>query len=67
MKKVIRCEIDRTEEPQKVEVQFEDMEIKELFRFYSDEVNFTPEELVGLTESECRNLFGKKDREYLMS
>ena len=67
MKKVIRCEIDRTEEPQKVEVQFEDMEIKELFRFYSDEINFTPEELVGLTESECRNLFTKRDMEYLRS
>lgn len=66
-RKIIKCEIDSKEEPRKVEVQFDDMEIKVIFRYYSDEISFTPEELIGLTEDESRSLFGKKDREYLMS
>ena len=66
-KKVIGCEIKTQSEPRDVVVQFDDMEIKKIFSFYSDEINFTPQELIGLTESECRGLFFKKDREFLLS
>jgi hypothetical protein len=66
-KKVIGCEIKTQSEPRDVVVQFDDMEIKKIFSFYSDEINFTLQELIGLTESECRELFYKKDKEFLLS
>lgn len=36
-----------------------------LFRYYHDELWFSPEEFVGLTVEEARNVFHKKDVAYL--
>lgn len=38
-----------------------------LFNYYPDELSFTPEEFVGLTLHEARQLKGQKDRTYLTS
>jgi hypothetical protein len=40
---------------------------KKLFDFFPDEISFTSDEFVGLTEDEARALKGKKDRAYLRS
>jgi len=36
----------------------------QVFGFYSDEINFTKEELVGLTVEEARRLRFEKDKAY---
>jgi hypothetical protein len=51
----------------KVIATFEDGEIKELFEFYPDEIDFDKEEFIGLTEKEARRLKYKKDINYLQS
>lgn len=38
-----------------------------LFTFYSDEISFRKEELIGLTEAEARVLKFEKDKAYLAS
>lgn len=38
-----------------------------LFAYYPDEISFTPEEFVGLTVLEARELKARKDKEYLQS
>lgn len=38
-----------------------------LFDYYPDEINFSPEEFVGLTIGEALQLKFKKDRDYLKS
>ncbi len=38
-----------------------------LFRYFTDELTFTPSELIGLTQDEAVELFHKKDIEYLRS
>lgn len=52
----------------KVMVRYED-EQDEIFLldFYPDEINFQPEEFIGLTEEEAKQLKFKKDKEYLQS
>ena len=65
-KKIIRCEIE-LKEPRKVIVQFDDMEIKTLFRYYSDEIQFTESDFIGKTEKESRSMFFEKDKEYLQT
>jgi hypothetical protein len=35
--------------------------------YYPDEIQFSPEEVIGKTEAEARQLKLKKDREYLLS
>lgn len=40
---------------------------KKLFTFFPDEISFNPEEFVGLTEQEARDLYHRKDVEYLKS
>jgi len=50
-----------------VTVTFEDESEKELFSYYPDEITFSPDELLGLTEEEARALKVKKDRDYLQS
>jgi hypothetical protein len=40
---------------------------KLLFKYYSDEISFTEQELVGLTEEEARLLKFARDRAYLQS
>jgi hypothetical protein len=50
-----------------VTATFEDGTTKELFRFYPDEIQFSENELVGLTEKEAKELRTKKDIAYLQS
>ncbi len=40
---------------------------KELFEYFPDELSFTAEEFIGLTEQEANQLKFKKDQEYLRS
>jgi len=40
---------------------------KELFSYYPDEISFTANEFIGLTEDEGRNLKFRKDKAYLTS
>ena len=51
----------------KVTVKFEDGTEKVLFSFYPDELSFSPEEFVGLTEREARELRRRRDVAYLRS
>lgn len=67
---IVKAEI--TKRPQglfdpmpKVIVTFENGETKELFEFYPDEINFSEDEFVGLTERDARKLKYKKDVDYL--
>ena len=46
---------------------FEDGTSKNLFSFYPDEVWFTPNEFIGLTEEEAKRLSQQKDTAYLRS
>ena len=50
-----------------VHATFEDGTEKKLFSYYPDEISFTAEEFVGLTEEEARGLHFKKDKAYLQS
>lgn len=50
-----------------VHVTFEDGTSKTLFSYYPDEISFIPEEFLGLTENEARNLYSQKDIAYLQS
>ena len=43
------------------------LEPKVLFDFYPDELSFSKEEFIGLTEKEAEELFHKKDIAYLQS
>ena len=40
---------------------------EELFQYYGDELTFTPEEMIGLTPQQARDLHHKKDVAYLQS
>jgi hypothetical protein len=51
----------------KVLAAFEDGTEKELFSYFPDEISFTPEEFIGLTEEEARSLKVNKDKAYLQS
>lgn len=46
-------------------VTFDDEEEKQLFDFYPDEISFKPEEFIGLTENQARDLKRRKDKRYL--
>ena len=46
---------------------FDDGKESVLFVYFPDELSFTEEELIGLTDEEAYNLFIKKDNEYLRS
>jgi hypothetical protein len=50
-----------------VSVVFSDGSEEDLFQFYPDEIDFSEEELIGLTREEVSELRRKKDREYLQS
>ena len=50
-----------------VHVTFDDGTDKDLFSFYPDEIRFDEGELVGLTETEARELRRQKDLAYLRS
>jgi hypothetical protein len=53
------------DKPPKVEATFDDGEVKTLFTFFPDEISFTEQELIGLTEQQAGELFVKKDTAYL--
>jgi hypothetical protein len=69
--RIIACEIGpmpQLGDPMpKVTATFDDGRQKVLFSYYPDEISFTPQEFVGLTEDEARQLFGRKDRVFLKS
>ena len=50
-----------------IEATFENGEKKVIIRFYSDEINFSRNELIGLTEEQAKELYHKKDIAYLRS
>lgn len=50
-----------------VKVQFSNGEEKVLFEFYPDEISFTENEFIGLTEEQVHQLRMKKDIEFLQS
>lgn len=50
-----------------VTATFEDGSTKVLFSYYPDEISFTTQEFVGLTEQEAHRLRTKKDIAYLQS
>jgi len=49
----------------KVVVTFDDGSTKELFTFYSDELSFSEQEFVGLTEKQAHALHYQRDVAYL--
>jgi len=51
----------------KVIAIFEDGSSKTLFTFYPDEITFSANEFIGLTEAEAHALFHRKDSHYLRS
>ena len=46
---------------------FDDDTTKELFEYYPDEISFTSEEFIGLTEVQAYQLKFNKDKKYLQS
>lgn len=46
---------------------FDNGTVRGLFSYYTDELVFTPEEFIGLTADEARDLFRRKDMEYLQT
>jgi hypothetical protein len=52
-------------EPKIVTGTFEDGSTQRLFSYYSDELSFTTEELVGLTAQEAKQLWFERDVEWL--
>jgi len=50
-----------------VHATFDNGTTKIVLTFYDDELSFTAEEFIGLTEEEAHNLFHKKDVAYLQS
>lgn len=50
-----------------VTVTLDNDEKVEIFQYYPDEVSFTEDEFVGLTEAEARDLHRKKDVAFLKS
>ena len=70
MMKIISCKIgpmpSKLTDPQpSVTVTFEDGREKKLFEFYSDEIMFSPCEIIGKTEQEVHDLYAAKDAAYL--
>ena len=50
-----------------VKVKFDNGEEKTLFEFYPDEITFTEEEFIGLTEESARKLKFEKDKIFIQS
>jgi len=51
----------------KVRVRFNTGEEKVLFEFYPDEISFTENECIGLTEESARRLKFERDLKYIQS
>jgi len=70
--KIVKAEITAmpktfTDPMPKVIATFDDGLVKELFEYYPDELHFTAEEFVGLTEEAAYQLKMEKDTAYLRS
>ena len=50
-----------------VKVRFDNGEEKTLFEFFPDEISFTEDEFIGLTEEEAHQLRIEKDIKYIQS
>lgn len=73
---IIKCTIESYPRPMpegmldpmpQVKVRFDDGSVKTLFEFYPDELSFTENEFIGLTEGQARKLKVEKDIKYLQS
>lgn len=73
---IIKCSIGTYPRPMpegmfdpmpQVKVQFDNGEEKTLFEFYPDEISFTEEEFIGLTEESARKLKFEKDKIFIPS
>lgn len=73
---IVKCEIEPYPRPMpkgmldpmpQVKVRFDDGSEKILFEFYPDELSFTENEFIGLTEKQAHELRMKKDIEFLQS
>ena len=73
MSRIVSCEIGPYPKSfadlvmPKVKATFDNGKRKELFSFYPDELQFSVDEFIGLTEDEAISLFHKKDIAYLRS
>ena len=56
-----------TAEPRSVTAELDDGSQEPLFSYYSDELSFAPDELVGLTVAQARALHHRRDVAYLQS
>ena len=69
--KIVECEIKPSTgmfDPPTVMVKYEGGdEFVKLFDYYPDEISFSPDEFIGLTEDEGKALKFKKDKAYLQS
>ncbi len=70
--KIVRCTVTSfptslTDPMPKVIVTFENDVEKELFSFYPDEISFTENEFIGLTEDQAVTLKFTKDKNFLQS
>lgn len=68
--KIVKCSISAmpknfTDPLPKVTVTFEDGSEKMLFDYYPDEIYFSQDEFIGLTEKQAYDLRSKKDIDYL--
>ena len=54
-------------DPTKVLASFSDGSEKCIFSYFEDEINFSSDELIGLTEEEAEKFRLKKDTAYLRS
>jgi len=73
---IIKCSIGSYPRPMpegmsdpmpKVKVQFDNGEEKTLFEFYPDEISFSENEFIGLTEESAHRLRFEKDKKYIQS
>ena len=65
--KVVKCAIVIEDFASIVRVELEDGSTVDAFKFYRDELSFTPKQFIGKTLEECRQIHYKKDLAYLKS
>jgi hypothetical protein len=64
---IVKAIINKRVQPHIVTGVFSDNTPVELFHYYSDEISFDAEELVGLTRTQAVRLKFSRDVEYLQS
>lgn len=64
-KKITDCKIEHSGIRNYVWVTMEDKREMILCSYYPDELHFEPEEFLGLTMYQARDLYNRKDKEYL--